>query len=249
MKPTDQKLTDFGFEKVEAHLKKSKVQQVFNSVATRYDLMNDLMSLGLHRIWKKIVVAKLALRPEHSVLDMAGGSGDMSLYMAPYISALGQLVLVDPNACMLKEARRRLIDRGLLDQVILVRAFAESPPFSQIFDRIVCTFGLRNMNDKNLALKHMYDSLKPGGRCIILEFSKPHPSLSNLYKAYTFNFLPKLGAWLAKDDKSYQYLAESIEKHPDQETLLHLMLEAGFEKVEYFNLSAGIVAYHIGYKF
>lgn len=240
--------THFGYTTVPAEEKARKVGAVFDSVAERYDLMNDLMSAGLHRIWKRFTTELAALRPGQRVLDIAGGSGDLALAMARRVGPYGKVVLTDINANMLKRGRDRLIDRGIVADVL--QCDAEKLPFaSAYFDCVTVAFGLRNMTHKEQALGEMARVLRPGGRLLVLEFSKVHAPLQRAYDAYSFGLLPRLGQWIANDAQSYRYLAESIRMHPDQQSLARMMREAGLEQVEYFNLSAGIVAVHRGYRF
>jgi demethylmenaquinone methyltransferase / 2-methoxy-6-polyprenyl-1,4-benzoquinol methylase len=243
-------LTDFGYERVPWDEKKHRVRDVFDSVASRYDLMNDVMSLGLHRLWKRFAIAQSGLRRGQRALDVAAGSGDLSLGLARRVGATGQVFVTDINARMLAAGRDRLLDAGIAGNVAYVQADAEALPFpSGTFHCITIGFGLRNVTDKAAALASMYRCLKPGGRLLVLEFSKPSLSiLEPLYEAYSFQVLPRLGKWLADDAASYRYLAESIRRHPDQRTLKELMEKTGFERCEFFNLSAGIVALHLGYK-
>ena len=243
------KKTDFGFQKVDWQDKAKKVGEVFHSVANRYDVMNDLMSLGVHRLWKRHTMNKMRVRVGYKVLDLAGGTGDFSAVFAKQVGDDGQVILSDINASMLAVGRDRLIDKNILN-VDIVQANAESLPFEDnYFDRIIIAFGLRNVTDKNAALKEMFRVLKPGGAAYVLEFSKPtSKKFSEVYDFYSFNILPKIGKFVAKDEASYQYLAESIRMHPDQETLKSMMLDAGFDKVDYENLTGGMVALHEGWK-
>lgn len=243
--------THFGYQKVAAAEKARKVADVFDSVAGKYDLMNDLMSLGVHRLWKRFAVSVSGVRPGERVLDLAGGTGDLSSRLLPLVGAKGWVVLSDINANMLAEGRRRLVDEGVVGNVAYVRADAETLPFpANSFDCITIAFGLRNVTYKERALAAMHAALKPGGRVVILEFSHPvAPGLKPAYDLYSFSVLPVLGKWVANDAASYRYLAESIRMHPDQQTLLGMMEAAGFERCQYFNLSGGIVAAHRGYKF
>ena len=245
------KTTHFGFQQVPLEDKARKVAEVFHSVAHKYDLMNDLMSLGLHRIWKRIAVEMTGLRAGQRVLDLAGGTGDLAALMAPLVGDQGEVVLSDINASMLDVGRARLVDRGIVGNVTFVQADAESLPFPDShFDCITIAFGLRNVTNKDRALASMFRVLKPGGRLLVLEFSKPTlAALRPIYDAYSFKVLPVLGKAITGDAASYQYLAESIRMHPDQETLKQMMQTAGFERVEYFNMTAGVVAVHRGYKF
>jgi demethylmenaquinone methyltransferase / 2-methoxy-6-polyprenyl-1,4-benzoquinol methylase len=243
-------LADFGFERLPAHEKKARVAAVFDSVAPRYDLMNDVMSLGLHRLWKRFAVARSGLRAGQAALDVAAGSGDLAAGLARSVGPSGTVVVTDLNARMLARGRERLTDRGLAGNVHYVEADAEALPFkSRTFHCVSIGFGLRNVTHKGAALDSMYRVLKPGGRLLVLEFSAPRLGpLRPLYDLYSFRVLPRLGQWLADDAASYRYLAESIRRHPDQETLKALMQERGFERCEYHNLTAGIVALHVGFR-
>lgn len=245
------KKTDFGFQQVPWEEKEQRVGAVFNSVAKNYDLMNDCMSLGLHRLWKRYATFLLDVKPGHQVLDLAGGSGDLSRLLSRKIGAKGLLALADINQHMLEVAQNRLLDEGLFENIQLVQANAESLPFqNNSFDRLIIGFGLRNVRDKEKALKSMYAVLKPGGKLGILEFSSPAlPGLKPLYDWYSFHVLPKLGQWIADDSASYNYLAESIRMHPNQEGLKELVERAGFEDCHYHNLSGGIVALHLARKY
>ena len=242
------KTTDFGFSKVNEDAKAGKVADVFDSVAKRYDVMNDFMSAGLHRVWKRFAVRLVALRRNELLLDLAGGSGDLVRLFSKTSGAQSEMWLTDINASMLTVGRDRLFNAGLLCPALLCDT--EKLPFpSNYFDVVTCAFGLRNMTHKDRALAEMHRVLRPGGRAIVLEFSKVWEPLKPAYDAYSFNVLPVLGKYIARDEASYRYLAESIRMHPDQETLKTMMGEAGLAKVEYFNLSAGIVAVHRGFKF
>jgi demethylmenaquinone methyltransferase/2-methoxy-6-polyprenyl-1,4-benzoquinol methylase len=239
--------THFGFETVPEQEKSQRVAQVFDSVAPRYDLMNDLMSAGLHRAWKAFCVAVAGVRPGHRVLDIASGTGDLARAFAPQVEPGGLVVATDINASMLAEGRRRLEDAGLCVPAALCDA--EALPFpSGSFDRVSVAFGLRNMTHKERALSEMYRVLKPGGKLLVLEFSRPWEPLRGAYDFYSFQVLPRLGKLVAGDADSYRYLAESIRQHPDQGTLKGMMEQAGFAKVDWNNLSAGVVALHIGLK-
>lgn len=243
--------THFGYQSIPTSLKTTRVKQVFQSVAHRYDVMNDLMSLGLHRFWKRFAIARANVRPHHKVLDLAGGTGDLTAALAKNLNEHGQIILADINEAMLAKGRARLIDQGILKPIQWVQTNAENLPFSDhYFDCITMAFGLRNVTYKDKALAEMLRVLKPGGKVVILEFSKPkNPWVSTLYDTYSFSVLPFLGKLVCNDSESYQYLAESIRMHPDQESLKALMVAAGFEKVEYQNIQGGITAVHVGYKF
>lgn len=248
--PQDQ-TTHFGFSTVEARDKAKLVAEVFHSVAGRYDLMNDLMSLGVHRLWKRMAIDYSGVRAGQQVLDLAGGTGDITALLAPRVGASGRVVIADINESMLGVGRQRLRDRGLVANVSYVQANAEKLPFaSNSFDLVTIAFGLRNVTDKGAALAEMVRVLKPGGRALVLEFSKPiHAPLGRVYDLYSFEVLPRLGEWVAKDAASYRYLAESIRMHPDQQTLAGLMADSGFDRVSHVNFSGGIVALHRGFKF
>ena len=240
--------TDFGFEKVPEEDKAKRVGGVFTSVAKSYDVMNDLMSLGLHRVWKRFTIEHSAVRPGDRVLDVAGGTGDLAREFARRVGDAGMVVLTDINGAMLGVGRDRLLDAGVV--VPAAQCDAEKLPFpADTFDCITVAFGLRNMTHKDLALAEMRRVLRPGGRLLVLEFSRVWRPLAPLYDAYSFQVLPRLGQAVAGDGDSYRYLAESIRMHPDQETLKAMMYGAGFDKVDYHNLSAGIVALHRGVKY
>jgi demethylmenaquinone methyltransferase / 2-methoxy-6-polyprenyl-1,4-benzoquinol methylase len=246
----DSEPTDFGFQSVPRGQKAQRVRGVFDSVAARYDLMNDLMSAGVHRLWKRFTLQLTQLRPGQQALDVAGGTGDLAAGMARQVGAAGLVILTDINAAMLARGRDRLIDAGLVGNVRCLQANAEQLPFAaDSFHCITIGFGLRNVTDKPAALRSMQRVLKPGGQLIVLEFSRPAAPLRPLYDAYSFHILPRLGQLVAQDEASYRYLAESIRMHPDQETLKGLMQEAGLEDCQYHNLSGGIVAVHRGYKY
>jgi demethylmenaquinone methyltransferase/2-methoxy-6-polyprenyl-1,4-benzoquinol methylase len=242
--------TDFGFEKVAWADKAERVRSVFASVAAKYDVMNDLMSLGVHRLWKRFALSLTGLKPGQQALDVAGGTGDLSIGMLKQVGKTGRVVLSDINANMLQVGRDRLLDLGLTGNIQCLVADAEKLPFDDnSFDCVTIGFGLRNVTDKDTALRSMYRVLKPGGQLLVLEFSTPvAPGLKPLYDAYSFNVLPWLGEVIAKDAASYRYLAESIRMHPNQETLLGMLQAAGFAQARYHNLSGGIVALHRGYK-
>ncbi len=242
--------THFGYESVAESDKAKKVRSVFESVAERYDLMNDLMSMGLHRMWKRFAIEAAAVRPGERALDLAGGTGDLTLLLKQKVTDSGRVVLADINPAMLARGRDRLIDKGVVRGVDFVLTDAERLPFAKAsFDCICIAFGLRNVTRKSAALKSMYDALRPGGRLLVLEFSRVTvPALKTLYDAYSFSVIPWLGRIVARDAASYRYLAESIRMHPDQESLKEMMRSAGFERVKFFNLTAGVVALHRGYK-
>ncbi|MEO7728361.1 MAG: bifunctional demethylmenaquinone methyltransferase/2-methoxy-6-polyprenyl-1,4-benzoquinol methylase UbiE [Burkholderiales bacterium] len=241
------KTTDFGFEKISADDKARRVADVFDSVAARYDLMNDLMSAGLHRVWKRFTVEQSGVRPGQRVLDVAGGTADLAVQFARRAGSSGEVVLTDINPAMLARGRDRMLDAGLA--AAAVQCDAERLPFPDAyFDCVSVAFGLRNMTRKDCALAEMRRVLKSGGRLLVLEFSRVWQPLRPLYDAYSLKVLPLLGKLVANDSASYQYLAESIRVHPDQEQLKTLMEQAGLERVEYFNLSAGVVALHRGYR-
>jgi len=243
--------THFGFKEVPVHEKSTLVARVFHSVADRYDLMNDLMSLGLHRLWKKFAIEESGLRVGQSVLDVATGTGDLAFDLTKKVGKQGRVILTDINASMLARGRLRLTDQGIVSNVAFVLADAEYLPFKKdYFDCITIAFGLRNVTDKKKALEAMFRVLKPGGKCLILEFSKPLlPLLKTIYDKYSFHIIPKIGEWIAGDKESYDYLVESIRMHPDQEALKTIMEESHFEDVSYYNLSGGIVALHKGFKY
>lgn len=242
--------THFGFETVGREDKQRRVRNVFDSVASRYDIMNDVMSFGVHRLWKRFTVEVSALRPGQQVLDLAGGTGDLTALMARRVGQKGRVVISDINGSMLGVGRERLIDEGIVGNVDYVLANAELLPFpDNYFDCVTIGFGLRNVTDKDKALRAMQRVLKPGGKLLILEFSKPTiPMLSKVYDLYSFKLLPMMGKLITDDADSYRYLAESIRMHPDQETLLGMMQDAGLERCEYYNLTGGVVALHKGYK-
>jgi len=242
---------DFGYQKVARSEKKNLVANVFQSVASKYDVMNDLMSFGIHRLWKRYTIDCSGVRKGMKVLDIAGGTGDLTAQFSRRVGPEGEVVLADINDAMLKVGRDKLRDRGVVGNVRYVQADAEELPFDDnTFDVITIAFGLRNVTDKDKALRSMLRVLKPGGRLLILEFSKPvSATLNQVYDFYSFNILPKMGQVVANDADSYQYLAESIRMHPDQDTLKSMMETAGYEKVDYQNMTGGVVALHRGYKF
>ena len=243
--------THFGFKTVATAEKAGKVAQVFHSVAAKYDLMNDLMSFGIHRVWKRFTIDCSGVRRGQKVLDLAGGTGDLAAKFSRIVGEQGEVVLADINDSMLKIGREKLRNLGVIGNINYVQANAEALPFpDNHFDCITIAFGLRNVTDKDKALRSMNRVLKPGGRLLVLEFSKPLlEPLNKAYDAYSFHILPKIGELVAHDSESYRYLAESIRMHPDQETLKSMMDDAGFENTTYFNLTGGIVALHRGYKF
>lgn len=243
--------THFGYTEVPINEKSERVAEVFDSVASKYDLMNDLMSFGLHRLWKRFTLAQAQVRSGQVVLDIAGGTGDLAKEFAKSVGKQGSVVLADINDKMLEQGRERLTNAGIIGNVTYVQADAEALPFpDNYFNCITIAFGLRNVTDKAAALRSMYRVLKPGGKLLVLEFSKPViPLLATIYDKYSFNVIPKLGAWICGDAESYQYLVESIRMHPNQETLKTMLTEAGFEDARYYNLTGGIVALHKGYKY
>ncbi|MBI0153650.1 bifunctional demethylmenaquinone methyltransferase/2-methoxy-6-polyprenyl-1,4-benzoquinol methylase UbiE [Gilliamella sp. W8128] len=242
---------DFGYTQVLKQDKVKRVAEVFHSVADKYDVMNDLMSFGIHRIWKKITIEYSSVRKGQKVLDLAGGTGDLTAKFSQIVGDEGLVVLADINESMLKVGRDKLRDKGLFNNIEYVQANAEELPFSDnYFDCITISFGLRNVTDKQKALQSMWRVLKPGGRLLILEFSKPqYQILNKAYDLYSFTMLPLMGKIVANDADSYRYLAESIRMHPDQKTLKKMMEDAGFVDVKYHNMTGGIVALHTGFKF
>jgi demethylmenaquinone methyltransferase / 2-methoxy-6-polyprenyl-1,4-benzoquinol methylase len=246
----EQRSTDFGYQRVSREDKARRVRGVFDSVAPNYDLMNDLMSAGTHRLWKRFTLSLANLRPGQRALDVAGGTGDLAAGLARQVGERGRVVLADVNAAMLARGRDRLLDAGFAANVAYVQANAERLPFREgTFDCVTIGFGLRNVTDKAAALKSMRAVLKPGGQLLVLEFSQPRlPGLKALYDAYSFQVLPVLGRIVAGDAASYRYLAESIRMHPNQEQLLEMLAAAGLEGCRYHNLSGGIVAVHRGYR-
>jgi len=247
---TERKTTHFGYQQVPVEEKAGRVADVFHSVAARYDVMNDLMSGGIHRLWKRFTIELSAARPGQTILDIAGGTGDLTARFSRIVGPAGKVVLADINASMLKVGRDRLLDRGIAGNVETVQADAQYLPFpDNTFDCITIAFGLRNVTDKDLALRSMLRVLKPGGRLLVLEFSKPQSKLlEKVYDQYSFRLLPFMGKLVADDAESYRYLAESIRMHPDQQTLKDMMGEAGFVDCEFHNMTGGIVALHKGIK-
>ena len=246
----DEDSTDFGFTQVDRDAKAGMVRGVFDSVASRYDLMNDLMSGGVHRLWKRFTIELSAARPGQTILDIAGGTGDLAARFSRLVGPEGQVILADINATMLEVGRDRLIDKGATGNIEVVQADAQALPFEDnSVDCITIAFGLRNVTDKDMALRSMLRVLRPGGRLLVLEFSKPtSPLLGKAYDQYSFQILPAMGRLIAQDAESYRYLAESIRKHPDQDTLLGMMEDAGFAECRYHNMTGGIVAVHQGFK-
>jgi demethylmenaquinone methyltransferase/2-methoxy-6-polyprenyl-1,4-benzoquinol methylase len=247
---SNDKTTHFGYQQVPVDEKSGHVRAVFDSVASSYDLMNDLMSLGIHRLWKRYTIELAGVRRGQRVLDLAGGTGDLAARFAGIVGPEGEVVLTDINAAMLSTGRDRLVDEGIAGNVLYAQVNAETQPFpDQHFDCVTIGFGLRNVTHKQKALDEMHRILRPGGRALVLEFSHPtSKTLSKAYDLYSFSVLPALGRIFAEDADSYRYLAESIRMHPDQETLRGMMEQAGFERCEFFNLTGGIVAIHRGYK-
>ena len=248
--PDQEPVTHFGYQNVPESKKADKVAEVFHSVAAKYDLMNDLMSAGVHRLWKRFTIELSGVRPGNRVLDIAGGTGDLTKQFSRLVGSNGEVVLADINASMLKVGRDRLLDLGVTGNVKFVQADAEKLPFpDNHFDVVTIAFGLRNVTHKEDALRSMLRVLKPGGRLLVLEFSKPSNALlSKAYDTYSFSLLPMMGKLITNDAESYRYLAESIRMHPDQETLKDMMASAGFERVSYHNMTGGIVALHRGIK-
>lgn len=243
--------THFGYRNIPTEEKASMVAAVFRSVAPKYDLMNDFMSFGIHRLWKRFTIDQAAPKPGQKILDVAAGTGDLTKAFAKKVGKTGKVIMTDINEAMLQVGRDRLADDGIIGNVECVQADAEQLPFADNdFDCVTIAFGLRNVTDKAAALRSMYRVLKPGGKLLILEFSKPTSAmLSKFYDLYSFHVIPKIGEWVANDKDSYQYLVESIRMHPDQETLKTMMQTAGFDDVTYFNLTGGVVALHKGYKY
>ncbi|MCG7966186.1 MAG: bifunctional demethylmenaquinone methyltransferase/2-methoxy-6-polyprenyl-1,4-benzoquinol methylase UbiE [Candidatus Thiodiazotropha taylori] len=246
----DEKTTHFGYQDVPVDEKAGRVRQVFDSVANKYDLMNDLMSFGIHRLWKRHTIEMSGVRQGQRVLDLAAGTGDLSARFSGLVGDQGEVVFSDINAAMLSQGRDRMIDEGRVANVRYVQADAQYLPFpDDHFDCVTIGFGLRNVTDKQLALNAIFRVIKPGGRLLVLEFSKPiHQPLQKVYDLYSFTLLPKIGKLVTQDEDSYRYLAESIRMHPDQETLKGMLEHAGFERCDYFNLTGGVVAIHRGYK-
>lgn len=246
-----EKTTHFGYSSIAWDEKEKKVADVFHSVANNYDVMNNLMSLGIHHLWKRYAIALSQVRPGQIILDLAGGSGDLTRLLAKKVGSTGQVILADINSAMLAVGRNRLLDEGLYKNIDFIQANAQCLPFiTNSFHCITMGFGLRNVTDKEEALRSMYRVCKPGGKLMVLEFSTPtQPGLKPIYDWYSFAVLPKIGKLFAQDEASYQYLAESIRMHPNQDTLKHMIEAAGFEDCHYHNLSGGIVALHIAYKY
>lgn len=247
---SEDKTTHFGYETVAVEEKQAKVADVFHSVAAKYDLMNDLMSFGVHRLWKRITIDLSGARRGNRILDLAGGTGDLTKKFSKIVGPEGQVVLADINSSMLNVGRDRLADQGYVGNIDYVQANAECLPFEDnSFDVITIAFGLRNVTDKDAALRSMARVLKPGGRLLVLEFSKPtNPLMSKLYDMYSFSALPAMGKLVTNDSESYKYLAESIRMHPDQETLRGMMEQAGLVRCSYHNMTSGVVALHRGLK-
>jgi len=247
----NQNKTHFGFQEVDENEKQGLVGHVFRSVASNYDIMNDAMSLGIHRAWKWFTIAQSGVKLGHRVLDLAAGSADLSIKFAEKVGDEGQVVVTDINAAMLEQGRRRMADAGHAGNIEFCLVNAEQLPFEDnYFDCVTISFGLRNVTHKAAALKEMQRCVKPGGRVLVLEFSQPtNETFRRIYDAYSFNVIPKLGELISNDRDSYQYLVESIRQHPPQEELKQMMLDAGFDKVRYHNLSGGITALHIAYKY
>jgi len=251
MAVTDDKTTHFGFEQVPVADKVRRVAGVFDAVAERYDVMNDVMSFGVHRLWKRLAIDLCGVRPGNQVLDLAAGTGDLTQRFSRLVGEQGRVVAADINAAMLNVGRDRLLDHGLYRNVFFTQANAECLPFADnSFDCATIAFGLRNVTDKQAALDSLYRVIKPGGSLLVLEFSRPVlPGLGKLYDTYSFKVLPLMGRLIANDADSYRYLAESIRMHPDQQTLKAMMEQGGFERCDYHNLAGGIVAIHRGFKF
>ncbi len=250
MNQTHKTTIDFGFTEVPIEEKVAKVKGVFDSVASNYDIMNDVMSMGIHRLWKRHTIELSGIRPGHVVLDLAGGTGDLTKAFSKRVGKTGKVVLADINESMVRVGRDRLTDEGIINNVNYTISNAEALNFADnTFDLVTMAFGLRNVTNKDKALEEIYRVLKPGGQLMVLEFSKvTQPLMAKAYDFYSFNILPKMGKLIANDEESYQYLAESIRMHPDQDTLKGMMLTAGFDKAEYINMNNGIVALHRGWK-
>lgn len=248
---TEHKTTHFGFETVNSEDKAKRVRGVFDSVASKYDIMNDLMSMGIHRLWKRYAIELSGVRKGNAVLDLASGTGDLAARFSGLVGSDGKVIMSDINAAMLDQGRSRMLDEGHVGNVFFAQINAQRLPFADnSFDCISIGFGLRNVTDKQQALDAMYKAVKPGGRVLILEFSHPTSDpLQKLYDLYSFKLLPKIGKIVTDDEDSYRYLAESIRMHPDQETLKDMMIQAGFEDCDYHNLTGGIVAIHRGFKY
>ncbi len=245
----EEKRTHFGYQDVTPEEKTQKVEAAFDSVAGKYDVMNDVMSFGLHRVWKRYFVHIANIRPDHQILDLAAGTGDITALLAPKLSGKGAIIMCDANVAMLEHGRQRLIDRSLFKNIHYIQAKAEDSPFMEnYFDRVTLAFGLRNFTNKDQALRSIFSLVKPGGQLLILEFSQPQQWMRGMYDMYSFKFLPRIGQIIAKDAKSYQYLAESIRKHPNQKSLQSMLEAAGFEQCDFLNLNGGIVCIHRGYK-
>lgn len=243
--------TDFGYRKVRESEKAGMVDEIFNSVAGNYDLMNDCMSFGAHRLWKCFAASQSGLRPGDQALDVAAGSGDLSQKLARQVGDSGKVILADINQNMLDQGKSKMVDAGLVGNIEYAIADAEDLHFADNrFDCVSISFGLRNVTRKEKALRSMFRVVRPGGRALVLEFSKPViPMLGRIYDLYSFNVIPRIGKIISNDEASYTYLVESIRRHPDQDTLRDMMLSAGFDEVKYHNLSGGIVALHIGFKY
>ncbi|MCK5810638.1 MAG: bifunctional demethylmenaquinone methyltransferase/2-methoxy-6-polyprenyl-1,4-benzoquinol methylase UbiE [Cocleimonas sp.] len=248
---TSEQSTHFGYQQVPVGEKANKVADVFHSVADKYDVMNDLMSAGVHRLWKRYTIETSGAKKGDTILDLAGGTGDLAAKFSRIVGQEGKVILSDINGSMLENGRERLINKGIAGNMEYVQANAECLPFpDHYFNVITIAFGLRNVTDKEAALRSMLRTLKPGGKLMVLEFSKPVvPGLDIVYDQYSFKLLPLIGKLVANDEDSYRYLAESIRMHPDQETLKGMMEDAGFERTAYHNMTGGIVALHTGYKF
>ena len=248
--PKNRHTTHFGYDIIPKHKKAGKVAHVFDSVAQKYDMMNDCMSFGVHRLWKQFALQCCRLRTGKRVLDLAGGTGDLTMHISPIVGERGKVVLADINPTMLTVGRDRLINRGLLSNVIITQADAEQLPFANnIFDCVIISFGLRNVTNKTKALHSIYRVLKTAGRLVILEFSHPRSKVvKKIYDLYSFKIIPWLGKRIVRDQKSYRYLVESIRMHPTQKQLLSMMESSGFESCQFYNLSNGIAAVHIGNK-